>query len=112
VFSETAFMSVEGFAGRLRELREGAGLSREQLAERAGIRSSRIRDLEQGLHSPRWETILALANALAVDCTAFTQPAVNVPPPRTGRPRKAAQASVLTEPAAGKKPAKKRKKKP
>lgn len=82
---------VERFAARLRELREEAGLSRKELAERAGMKSEAgIRDLEQGRRSPSWETVLALAAALGVDCTAFTQePSSEAAEPRKpGRPRK------------------------
>lgn len=82
---------MERFAARLRELREEAGLSRKELAERAGMKSEGgIRDLEQGRRSPSWETVLALAAALGVDCTAFTQePSPEAAEPRKpGRPRK------------------------
>lgn len=63
------------FGGRLRELRLAAGLSRKELAARAGMQSEAgIRDLEQGRRRPIWETVLALSAALGVDCTAFTVP--------------------------------------
>src|SRR4051794_2049404 len=84
-------MNADWFAGRLRELREAAGLSRKELAEKAGMQSEAgIRNLEQGIRKPAWETVLALATALGVDCTAFTQsPTTDKPLPRPGRPRKA-----------------------
>ncbi len=48
-------MDPEWFAGRLRELREAAGYSRKELAERANLRSlAGIRDLEQGIRKPSW----------------------------------------------------------
>jgi transcriptional regulator with XRE-family HTH domain len=52
-----------------------------------------IRDLEQGRRKPSWETVLALAKALGVDCTAFTiEPAAEAAAPRSrGRPRKDAK---------------------
>src|SRR5688572_29705519 len=63
------------FARRLQELREAAGLSRPELAQRAGIRSlARIRNLEQGLTSPDRETVRRLALALGVPGDAFEQP--------------------------------------
>jgi transcriptional regulator with XRE-family HTH domain len=96
-------MDATVFAGRLRELRELASLSREQLAERAGIKPSRIRDLEQGLHVPRWDAILALAKALDVECTAFTVPATDVPSPRVGRPKKQATHSEQAPELSGRK---------
>jgi transcriptional regulator with XRE-family HTH domain len=82
-------MSAERFAGRLRELREAAGLSREQLAERAGMKVNGVRDLEQGVRSPRWDSVLALAGALGVKCDDFAQEPGELPPPKAGRPRKA-----------------------
>jgi transcriptional regulator with XRE-family HTH domain len=81
-------MKAEWFAGRLRELREQAGLSRQQLADRAGMKLGGIRNLEQGMRKPSWETVLALCQALRVSCDAFTKQPGELPPPRAGRPRK------------------------
>jgi len=83
-------MNPEWFAGRLRELREQAGLSRKQLAERAALESEAgIRNLEQGIVFPSWKMVLALCKALGVTCDAFTQqPSEDLPPPKSGRPRK------------------------
>ncbi len=82
-------MNPEWFGSRLRELREQAGLSRQQLADKAGLKIGGIRDLEQGRRSPVWETVLALCQALAVDCSAFTEEPVSREAPGPGRPRKA-----------------------
>jgi transcriptional regulator with XRE-family HTH domain len=60
-----------GFAGRLKHLREAAGLTQEQLAERAGMHRFGVAKLEQGLREPAWPTVLALAKALGVGCQAF-----------------------------------------
>jgi predicted ATPase/DNA-binding XRE family transcriptional regulator len=50
---------------RLRRLRELAGLTQEQLAERAGLSARSIRNLERGApHVPRIETARLLAQAL------------------------------------------------
>jgi transcriptional regulator with XRE-family HTH domain len=73
--------------GRIRELREGAGLSREQLAEAAGISVRAVVQWELGEREPGWFNMLALAEALAVDCTAFTQAPAGRPSARPGRPR-------------------------
>ena len=82
-------MNAEWFAGRLRELREAAGLSREELAKRAGMKSpAGIRNLEQGIRQPAWATVIALCQALGVSCDAFLQPPGELPPPKSGRPRK------------------------
>jgi len=81
-------VSVDWFAGRLRELREAAGLSRKELAARAGMQSEAgIRNLEQGIRKPTWETVLALCQALKVSCEAFTQAPTPTEPAAQGRPR-------------------------
>lgn len=104
-------MNPEWFAGRLRELREKAGLSREELAELAGMKIGGIRDLEQGVNQPRWETVLMLAKVLEVSCEAFNQPpSADLPPSKPGRPRKATDADTeIPVPDAKAKKARKRK---
>ena len=81
----------EAFAGRLKELREGKGLTQPQLAERAGMTKAGIADLEQGRRKPSWETVLALAKALGVSCEEFTKAPAEREPAGPGRPRKAEQ---------------------
>jgi transcriptional regulator with XRE-family HTH domain len=88
-------VKAEWFAGRLRELREAAGLTQQQLAERAGMAWRTVTHLEGGDRKPTWETVLALCQALAVDCGEFAKEPAAQPEPRRGRPRKAAP----TEPA-------------
>src|SRR5262245_12692009 len=105
---------VKRFAIRLRELREQAGLSREQLAELAGLKIGGVRDLEQGLRNPSWRTVLQLVAALQVEVTAFlAEPASESAPRPRGRPRKApadaaderTEAETTGPPPARKKPA-------
>jgi transcriptional regulator with XRE-family HTH domain len=60
-----------GFAQRLRELREAAGLTQQQLAERAGLHPFSVAKLEQGVQEPTWPTVLDLAGALGVSVGAF-----------------------------------------
>jgi hypothetical protein len=57
-----------------------------------------VRNLEQGIRSPSWETVLRLASALGVSSEAFNQP----PAPREaagpGRPPKAgAKPATVTD---------------
>lgn len=87
-------MLSERFAGRLRELREQAGLTQEQLADKAGLTKWGITDLERGRRSPTWGTVLVLCEALGVDCTAFTQAPATESKRGRGRPRKMAGASM------------------
>jgi tetratricopeptide (TPR) repeat protein/transcriptional regulator with XRE-family HTH domain len=54
-----------GFAGVLRGLRARAGLTQEQLAEKAGLSPRTVSDLERGLAStPHKDTVRLLADAL------------------------------------------------
>jgi transcriptional regulator with XRE-family HTH domain len=80
--------AAQHFAGRLKELRERAGLTQAGLAEKAGMKVGGIRDLEQGINSPRWETVVDLAAALGVDCRAFLEAPAAAPEPKRGRPPK------------------------
>jgi transcriptional regulator with XRE-family HTH domain len=91
-------MNPEWFSGRLRELREATGLSRQGLADKAGMKLGGIRDLEQGRNKPSWETVLALCQALGVPCDAFTQEPAEQSPAKPGRPRKATAADQVDEP--------------
>lgn len=53
------------FAAHLKRRRAAAGLTQEELAERAGLSVRAISDLERGLHrSPQKETVNLLADAL------------------------------------------------
>jgi transcriptional regulator with XRE-family HTH domain len=81
-------MSASHFAGRLRELREQAGLSQKELAEKADLTTDGISRLERGDRSPSWETAVALAEALDVDCRAFLQEPAERPEGGRGRPPK------------------------
>jgi transcriptional regulator with XRE-family HTH domain len=61
------------FQDKLRALRVAAGLTQGELAAKAGISLGSVRNLEQGIRSPSWETVQKLAVALDVDCTAFNE---------------------------------------
>ncbi len=57
----------EAFAGRLRSLREAAGLTQEELALRAGLSPSAVGVLERGARKrPHPHTVRALADALGL----------------------------------------------
>jgi transcriptional regulator with XRE-family HTH domain len=80
------------FAGRLRELREEAGLTQEQLAAKAGMHKLGIAKLERGERGPSWSTVVALCEALGVPCQAFLEaPKTSQKPRRRGRPPKEAK---------------------
>jgi transcriptional regulator with XRE-family HTH domain len=97
------------FAARLKELREAAGLTQKELADRAKVSQRAVSHWEQGLREPGWAAVLTLAEVLGVDCTAFTQAPAERPEQGPGRPRKAAAegegepaAEEPSEPAKGK----------
>jgi transcriptional regulator with XRE-family HTH domain/tetratricopeptide (TPR) repeat protein len=79
------------FGTLLRRHRLAAGLSQEELAERAGVSRRSIGDLERGVaRKPHRDTIALLIEALGVDAAeraAFTDSAsrLRVPSPATGR---------------------------
>jgi transcriptional regulator with XRE-family HTH domain len=82
-------MISDRFPVRLKELREAAGLTQQQLADRSKLALGVIRKLERGANGPTWATVCALTDALGVDCTAFTQtPASDGLQLRMGRPPK------------------------
>jgi transcriptional regulator with XRE-family HTH domain len=85
--------NVPDFGARLRELRERAGLTQVQLAERASMHPQGIVKLERGEREPGWSTLLALAGALGVSLDTFAAatlppPDGPVPKPARGRHRK------------------------
>lgn len=59
------------FARRLRALREAAGLSVPQLAERAGLPRTAVWKLENGQSRPFLETAQKLVKALGVSLSEF-----------------------------------------
>ncbi len=75
--------STTGFAHLLRLYRQRAGLSQEELAERASVSARAVSDMERGLRKqPRPETLRLLADALALDAderTLFFASAHHVP---------------------------------
>ena len=78
------------FAERLRELRERAGLTQQQLADASGLPVGSLRNYEQGQREPYWQVVFRLAAALGVSCEAFADsPAPNCRPrgQRRGRGR-------------------------
>jgi transcriptional regulator with XRE-family HTH domain len=60
-----------GFGPILKRMREAAGLSQQQLADRAGMNLWGVAKLEQGKRDPAWLTVLDLAEALGVEVGAF-----------------------------------------
>lgn len=61
------------FSEKLRELRDAAGLTQEQLAQKAGMSVGNVRNYEQGIRLPTFPAVVKLAAALAVTCEAFAE---------------------------------------
>jgi transcriptional regulator with XRE-family HTH domain len=59
------------FGEKLRQMRENACLSQQELADKAGISQKAVSQYEQAKREPHWGSVVALAKALGVDCTAF-----------------------------------------
>ena len=62
--------------GAIRQLREKAGLSQEELADRAGLSRGWVSEIESGRKSPMWRTVEQLAGGLGVrmiDITALVE---------------------------------------
>jgi transcriptional regulator with XRE-family HTH domain len=80
-----------GFAARLRALRNAAGLTQVELAERSGVLLTSLTKLEAGTHAPNWPTAVKLARALGVSLDQFVgeggEPTTPPARPR-GRPRR------------------------
>ncbi len=83
-------MSAEHFAGRLRELRDRAGLTQDQLAEKAGVKRDAVARWERKIREPSWSNVIALADALGVSCEEFRKRPREQPALTPGRPRKRA----------------------
>lgn len=82
-------MEPEWFAGRLRELREAAGLSQQDLSDKSGVKLGTLRDIEQGVSFPGWDKAIAIAKALKIDVGELAKRPAEHPPPKRGRPKKA-----------------------
>jgi transcriptional regulator with XRE-family HTH domain len=78
-------------ADTLKRLREGAGLSQADLAERAGLSLRSIQNWEQGHRLPKAAAVLALAGALKADVSALLAEVAGKPPeagPKKGKRKK------------------------
>ena len=62
-----------GFGEALRRIRGQKDLTQKQVGESAGIHPNTVAKMERGEVEPSWQVVLALATALGVDCTAFSE---------------------------------------
>ena len=59
------------FGEKLRQLRERADMTQEQLAAASGVNLWTIRGYEQGRREPNWKGLIVLARALGVPAEEF-----------------------------------------
>jgi transcriptional regulator with XRE-family HTH domain len=72
---------------KLKELRELAGLTQQELAIKSGLAVSSIAQIEQGMnHNPRMNTLKALALGLGVSLDELTE--LHTEPPPVRKPRR------------------------
>jgi transcriptional regulator with XRE-family HTH domain len=64
---------MPSFGAQLRALRNRAGISRDELARRAGLCSDSIRDYERGSVTPLAPNLIRLADALGVPVEMFCE---------------------------------------
>jgi transcriptional regulator with XRE-family HTH domain len=81
-------MDAKTFGARLREMREKAGLTQKELAEKTGIGQASISSWEQGLREPLIGNVPILAEALGVEPSEFFTPPDTTETASRGRPGK------------------------
>lgn len=59
-------MDTRAVGMRIKEARDAANLTQEQLAEKVNLSSSHMSVIERGVKAPRLETLVEIANALGV----------------------------------------------
>ena len=69
--SKTQVSSASQIGKRVREIRESRGLTRKTLAQRAGITAQAITQVETGKRKPAFDTLVALAEGLAISLDAL-----------------------------------------
>ncbi|MGH2412011.1 MAG: TIR domain-containing protein, partial [Chloroflexota bacterium] len=91
------------FAELLLQYRAAAGLTQEELAERAGLSSRGVRLLERGSRQPYRDTVRRLADALVLteeERARFVAAGSRLPRDALGTPAAAALLSLAEQPAA------------
>ena len=77
-----------GIGRRIKEARENAGLTQEELGKLVGVTGSAITNYEKEVSHPKEPVMYALINALQVEPNWLFQDVVNIPPaPAKPKPR-------------------------
>jgi transcriptional regulator with XRE-family HTH domain len=90
------------FGPRLKELREAAGMTQQEVADLAGLTKAGISSLEQRKTRPHWDTVVAICQALKVGCEVFMRPPAERQPSGPGRPPKPKDEPAPEKPKRGK----------
>jgi transcriptional regulator with XRE-family HTH domain len=91
----------KAISGRLRDLREAAGLSQQEVAMRADLSLSLVAKLEQGKKAdPRASTLIALARALGIKPGAILDDLAPLKP-KTTETEEAVEGPVTEEASTG-----------
>jgi transcriptional regulator with XRE-family HTH domain len=80
-------MDASRFAGRLRELREGAGLTQKALGDQAGLSMRAVAQWERAVREPSWSSVIAMCKALGVTPNDFLEAPARRKRPGPGRPK-------------------------
>jgi transcriptional regulator with XRE-family HTH domain len=73
-------MNVEAVGRRIKEARVMRGWTQEQLAEKVNLSSDHVSVIERGSKPPRFETFIAIANALEIDANFLLSDVLAVSP--------------------------------
>ncbi len=83
------------FAEKLRQLRDGAGLSEAKLADASGLTFASVHGYGLGRRTPSFPAVVKIARALGVTCEAFADcegmAESERPAPKKGRGRRGAK---------------------
>ncbi len=69
-------MDLKAVGRRIKAARERAGLTQEDLAERANLSTTHISCIERGVKPPKLDTFVVIANALNVSSDVLLQDVV------------------------------------
>ncbi|WP_158965007.1 helix-turn-helix domain-containing protein [Chachezhania sediminis] len=78
--------ALSAFGARVRKLRQGKGLTLQQVADRAGMSGSTISKIENSNLSPTFDGLLKLAKGLEVDLTTLLDDRPRAEPEREKTP--------------------------
>lgn len=68
------------FASRLRQAREQAGLTQQELAQQLSVTKSAVGNYENGVSSPKWDVLLKIFDVLQVEPNFLYQDSFSVVP--------------------------------